>query len=55
LGRIADHYEERVSTFIDRLTYIIEPVLIVFMGVVVGALVIAMYLPIFSIAKIGGG
>jgi len=55
LSRIADHYEERVSTFIDRLTYIIEPVLIVFMGVVVGALVIAMYLPIFSIAKIGGG
>ncbi len=55
LGRIADHYEERVNTFIDRLTSMIEPVLIVFMGVVVGTLVIAMYLPIFSIARIGGG
>jgi len=54
LGRISDHYEERVSTFVDRLTSIVEPVLIVFMGVIVGTLVIAMFLPIFSMAQLGG-
>lgn len=53
LDRVARYYEERVSTFIDRMTVLFEPIAIVFMAFVIGTLVIAMFLPIFSLA--GGG
>lgn len=51
LDRIAVFYKERVNTFIDRLTTMFEPLVLVFMGVVVGVLVIAMFMPIFSISS----
>lgn len=54
LGRVSDFYEERIDVFIARLTTVFEPALIVFMGVVIGVLVISMYLPIFAIARLGG-
>lgn len=50
LGKIADFYDDEVDVAVDALTSLIEPIMIVFLGVVVGGLVISMYLPIFSIA-----
>ena len=50
LGKIADFYDEEVDQAVKNLTEMIEPFMLVFLGVVVGGLVIAMYLPIFSMA-----
>jgi type IV pilus assembly protein PilC len=50
LTKIADFYEEEVDAAVDALTSLIEPMLMAFLGVVVGGLVIALYLPIFQIA-----
>ncbi len=49
LGKIADFYEAEVDAKIKALTSLIEPVMIVFVGAVVGFIVISMYLPIFSL------
>ena len=51
LDRIAVFYKERVNTFVSRLTTMFEPIVLVFMGVVVGVLVVAMFMPIFSISS----
>ena len=51
LDRIALFYKERVDTFVSRLTTMFEPLVLVFMGVVVGILVVAMFMPIFSISS----
>ena len=50
LQKIADFYEDEVDVAVAALTALIEPLLMVFLGGVVGGLVIAMYLPIFEIA-----
>jgi len=50
LNKIADFYEEEVDTAVDGLTSMIEPIMMVFIGGIVGGLLIAMYLPIFSLA-----
>jgi type IV pilus assembly protein PilC len=50
LQKIADFYEEEVDTAVSGLTSLIEPVMMAFLGVVVGGLIIAMYLPIFKLA-----
>ncbi|HKJ87141.1 MAG TPA: type II secretion system F family protein, partial [Gammaproteobacteria bacterium] len=55
LTKIADFYEDEVDTAVDALTSLIEPMLMVFLGVVVGGLVIALYLPIFQIAGAAAG
>jgi type IV pilus assembly protein PilC len=52
LNKIADFYEDEVDSSVEALTSIIEPVMIVFMGGVVGAMVIAMYLPIFKMVSV---
>jgi type IV pilus assembly protein PilC len=49
LTKIADFYEERVAVAVKALTSIIEPVMIVFIGGMVGFIVIAMYLPLFKV------
>ncbi len=49
LNKIADFYDEEVDVAVDALTSIIEPVIIVFMGVVIGGILVAMYLPMFDI------
>jgi type IV pilus assembly protein PilC len=51
LGKIADFYDEEVDSSVSALTSIMEPVMIVFLGGIVGVMVIAMYLPIFDIIK----
>jgi len=51
LSKVADYYEEEVDNRIDVLTTYIEPLLMAFLGMVVGTLVIAMYMPIFKMAS----
>ena len=56
LQKIADFYEEEVDAAVKDLLTLLEPVMIVFLGVVVGGIVISMYLPLFSlIGKLAGG
>ncbi len=55
LKRITTFYQEYVETFLGRLTTIFEPLMLIVMGIVIGAMVIGMFLPIFQIATIGGG
>jgi type IV pilus assembly protein PilC len=50
LNKIADFYDDEVDTGVAGLTSLIEPIMMVFLGGVVGGFLIAMYLPIFSIA-----
>jgi type IV pilus assembly protein PilC len=50
LGKIADFYDEEVDAGVSKLTALLEPALMVFLGVVIGFLVIAMYMPIFKMA-----
>ncbi|HPS93039.1 MAG TPA: type II secretion system F family protein [Deltaproteobacteria bacterium] len=50
LGKIADFYDEEVDTAVDTLTSALEPMLMVFLGGIVGFVVVAMYLPIFKMA-----
>ncbi|NPD26773.1 MULTISPECIES: type II secretion system F family protein [Corallococcus] len=50
LNKIADFYDDEVDTAVSALTSMIEPLLMVFLGGVVGGFLIAMYLPIFSLA-----
>ena len=51
LDKIADFYEQEVESATEQLTAMIEPLLIAFLGVVIGGMVIALYMPIFSIAS----
>jgi type IV pilus assembly protein PilC len=50
LGKIADFYEEEVDDAVAALTAMMEPLLMVFLGITVGSIAIAMYLPIFALA-----
>jgi type IV pilus assembly protein PilC len=50
LEKIADFYDEEVDQAVENLTSLIEPFMLVFLGVTIGGLVIAMYLPIFKMA-----
>ncbi|MFQ5946025.1 MAG: type II secretion system F family protein [Anaerolineae bacterium] len=52
LNKIADFYDDEVDTAVGALTALLEPLMIVFLGVVIGGLVIAMYLPIFRLVTI---
>ena len=47
LGKVADFYEEEVDASIQALTSIIEPIMMIGVGVMVGIIIIAMYLPMF--------
>jgi len=51
LGKIADFYDDEVDQAVENLTAAIEPMMMVFLGVVIGGLVVAMYLPIFKMAS----
>jgi type IV pilus assembly protein PilC len=52
LGKVADFYEREVDDAVAALTSLLEPIIIVFLGVVIGGLVIAMYLPIFKLGSV---
>lgn len=57
LERVADFYDEEINFLVDQITALVEPAFIIILGVVVGFIVVAMYLPIFRMAKVvtGGG
>ena len=48
LSKVADYYEEEVDNSVEALTSLMEPMIMAFLGIVVGGLVVAMYLPIFK-------
>ncbi len=50
LTKIADFYEDEVDVAVDNLTSMLEPMMMVFLGIIIGGLLIAMYLPIFTMA-----
>jgi len=52
LSKISDFYDEEVNTAVEGLTSMIEPLMMVALGPLVGFLLIAMYLPIFSLATV---
>ena len=52
LHKAATHYEEAVENSVDNLTSLMEPMIMSFLGVVVGGLVVAMYLPIFQMGSV---
>jgi type IV pilus assembly protein PilC len=54
LNKIADFYDDEVDTAVAGMTALIEPVMMVFLGGVVGGMIIAMYLPIFKMASVVG-
>jgi len=54
LEKIADFYDDEVDVAVDAMTAMLEPLLMVFLGGAIGGLVIAMYLPIFSMAAAMG-
>ena len=49
MAKVADFYEEQVETAVKALTSILEPIMILFVGGIVGFIVIAMYLPMFKV------
>lgn len=55
MNKIADFYDTECEATVAALTSLIEPMLIVFLGVVVGGIVIAMFLPIFQLGAVAGG
>ncbi|MDX1815909.1 MAG: type II secretion system F family protein [Thermodesulfobacteriota bacterium] len=55
LNKIADFYDDEVDAAVGALTSLLEPILMIFLGVVIGGLVIAMYLPIFKLVGVVGG
>jgi len=54
LGKVADFYEEEVDNAVDSMSSLLEPFIMAILGVLVGGLVVAMYLPIFQMGKVVG-
>ncbi|MBA7509965.1 Type II secretion system protein F [subsurface metagenome] len=54
LSKIAEFYEQEVDAAVSGLTSLIEPVVVVFMGVIIGAIAVAMYMPMFQMGAIVG-
>jgi type IV pilus assembly protein PilC len=52
LGKVADWYEQEVDDAVDSLTSLLEPIIMAVLGVIIGGLVIAMYLPIFKMGQV---
>ena len=51
LNKVADYYEEEVDALVEGLTAMMEPMIMAFLGVVIGGLVLAMYMPIFAMGE----
>jgi len=54
LGKVAEHYEAVVDDMVDNLTSLMEPMIMSVLGVLVGGLIVAMYLPIFQMGQVVG-
>ncbi|HAL91740.1 MAG TPA: pilus assembly protein PilC [Verrucomicrobia bacterium] len=55
MDSIADYYEDEVETIVSGLTALMEPLIMAFLGIIIGGVVIAMFLPIFKMGEIVGG
>ena len=55
LNKVAEAYEREVDDTVDGLTSILEPMMIVVLGIIVGGIVVCLYLPLFNIPKAMGG
>ena len=55
LDKSATYYEEQVDNAVDNLTALMEPMIMSVLGVLIGGLIIAMYLPIFQLGRVVGG
>jgi type IV pilus assembly protein PilC len=54
LSKIADFYEDEVDAAVSAMTSLLEPLMMIFLGGVVGGMIVAMYLPIFQIGSLVG-
>ena len=54
LKQVALLYEEELDMMVEGLTTVIEPVLIVFIGLIIGVIIVALYLPIFEMVNVIG-
>ena len=52
LNKIADFYEDEVDNMVNNLTTLMEPLVILLLGVIIGGLVVSMYLPIFKLGSV---
>ena len=52
LSKVANYYEEEVDNMVDGLTSLMEPLIMAVLGVLVGGLIVAMYLPIFQLGSV---
>ncbi len=52
LNKVADYYEEDVNNSVDNLSSLLEPIIMLVLGVIIGSLIIAMYLPIFKLGTL---
>ena len=52
LGKVADYYEQEVDDAVDGLSTLLEPIIMAVLGVLIGGLVVAMYLPIFQMGNV---
>jgi len=55
LKHVSAFYQDHIETFMSRFATIVEPFMLVFMGAIIGTIVLAMFLPMFNIAQLGGG
>jgi type IV pilus assembly protein PilC len=55
LNTVADFYDEEIATTMDRFVTLIEPMLLVFMGLVIAGLLLALYMPLFQLSSVLGG
>lgn len=55
MNKISDFYDAEIETIVESLTSLMEPILIVFLGTVIGGIVMAMFLPIFQMGQVVGG
>jgi type IV pilus assembly protein PilC len=54
LGKVADYFEQEVDDAVENLSALMEPMIMAILGVVIGGIVIAMYLPIFKLGSVVG-
>ncbi len=55
MNKVADYYDNEIDNLVAALTSLMEPLLICFLGVVVGGIVMAMFMPIFQLSNVAGG
>jgi type IV pilus assembly protein PilC len=55
LNSLAEFYDEEIETEVERVTRLIEPVLLVMMGIIIAGVVLALYMPLFDLSSVVGG